>query len=78
MNKQMDVKMKVPCVLQDFIPFKATAQKVMRGHNIVAVGWARASNPHLHLNPPLKHTLNDYNGPTDRRTKPFIELCVRN
>ena len=25
MNEQTEVKMKVPCVLQDFIPFRATA-----------------------------------------------------
>ena len=33
-------------------------QQVTRGHNIVADGWAGASNPHPHPNPPptLKHT----------------------
>ena len=33
-------------------------RQVTRGHNIVADGWARASNPHPHPNPPntLKHT----------------------
>ena len=33
-------------------------QQVTRGHNIVADGWAGASNPHTHPNPPptLKHT----------------------
>ena len=35
-------------------------QQVTRGHNIVADGWAGASNPHPHPNPPppLKHTPN--------------------
>ena len=34
------------------------------GHNIVADGWAGASNPHLHPNPPptLKHTLKVIQG----------------
>ena len=33
-------------------------EQVTRGHNIVADGWAGASNPHPHPNPPLtlKHT----------------------
>ena len=33
-------------------------KRVTRGHNIVADGWARASNPHPHPNPAhtLKHT----------------------
>ena len=56
MNEQTDVKMTVFCVLQDFVPFRATAQEVMRGHNIVANGWAGASNPHLHLNPSQTYT----------------------
>ena len=74
-------------------------KQVTRGHNIVADGWAGASNPHPHPNPgpTLKHTqkvskrvvvnsitMTDRptNGPTDRptdgRTKPLIELRVRN
>ena len=33
-------------------------KQVTRGHNIVADGWAGASNPHPHPDPPptLKHT----------------------
>ena len=33
-------------------------EQVTRGHNIVADGWAGASNPYRHRNPPptLKHT----------------------
>ena len=76
-------------------------KQVTRGHNIVADGWAEASNPHPHLNPPptLKHTQKvsktlvfplfnsmttdrQTDGPTDQRTdgrtKPLIELRVRN
>ena len=63
-----------------------------RGHNIVADEWAVASNPHPPPNPPatLKHTLvfplfnsitmtnGQMDGPTDGRTKPLIELHVRN
>ena len=51
-NRQMD-KQKSPCVLQDFVPFGAAAQKkqLTRGYNIIADGWAGASNPHRHLNP---------------------------
>ena len=35
-----------------------TEDQVTRGHNIVADGWAGASNPQPHPNPPptLKHT----------------------
>ena len=35
-------------------------EQVTRGHNIVADGWAGASNPHLQPNPSptLKHTKN--------------------
>ena len=57
-------------------------EQVTRGHNIVADGWAGASNPRPHPNPPptLKHTQKsienarfptfklDDPGPTDRRT----------
>jgi len=73
-------------------------KQVTRGHNIVADGWAGASNPHPHPNPSptLKHTqkvsktlvfplfnsmtMTDKrtNGRTDGRTKPLIELRVRN
>ena len=74
----------------------ASAHKqVTRGHNIVADGWAGASNPHPHPNqgPTLKRaqkvsktlvfnsiTMTDQrtDGPTDGRTKPLIELRVRN
>ena len=56
------------------------------GHNIVADGWAGASNPHQHPNPPptLKHTQKEsktlvfplFNSisdwPTDGWTKPLI------
>ena len=62
-----------------------------RGHNIVADGWAGASNPHLdpthppttlkHLKRPLSYFLTRAHGRTDgrtdRRTKPLIELRVR-
>ena len=36
---------------------KERKKQVTRGHNIVADGWAGASNPHPHPNPPptLKH-----------------------
>ena len=69
-------------------------KQVTRGHNIVADGWAEASNPHPHPNPPptLKHTqkvsetlvftlfypITMTDGPTDQRTKPLIELRVLN
>ena len=64
-----------------------------RGHHVVADGWAGAPNPDPHLNshPTHKHTqkvsktlgfsffdliIKDWR--TDGRTKPFIELRVRN
>ena len=31
-------------------------EQVTRGHNIVADGWAGASNPHPHPMPPHQHT----------------------
>ena len=64
-----------------------------RGHNIVADGWAGASNPNPYLNPSstLKHTQKvsktlvfplfnsmTSDGPTDGQTKPLMEsLCQR-
>ena len=81
-------------------------QQVTRGHNIVADGWAGASNPHPHPMPPHQHTYpkkhlkcsffhfstralrtdrqadgrtnGQTDGWTDQRTKPLIELRVRN
>ena len=72
-------------------------KQVTRGHNIVADGWAGASNPHPHPypSPMLKHTqkvsktlvfplfnsmtMDQWtDGWTDGRTKPLIELRVRN
>ena len=70
----------------------------MRGHNIVADGWAEAGNPHAHPTPlstqthtqktsetlvfPLFDSCLRTDGPTDPRThgrtKPLIELRVRN
>ena len=66
---------------------KKEKKQVTPGHNIVADGWAGASNPHPHPNPPptLKHTqkvsktlvfpLFNSMTPdrrTDGRTKPLI------
>ena len=74
----------------------AQKKQVTRGHNIVAEGWAGASNPHLHPMPPTnthkKHlkrlffhfstcallTDGRTNRQTNGRTKPIIELRVRN
>ena len=68
-------------------------KQVTRGHNNVADGWAGASNPLANPNPPytLKRTQKVFNntsfptfrlmlmdGPTEGRTKPLIELRVRN
>ena len=69
-------------------------QQVTRGHNIVADGWAGASNPHPHPTPTPHLNLHkkylkcsffhfptqlpQTEGPTDRRIKPFIELRDRN
>ena len=69
-------------------------KQMTRGHNIVADGWAGASNPHPHSKSPTHMHKKDLersfptdvhrrtDGPTDqrtdRRTKPFTELCVRN
>ena len=60
-----------------------------QGHDIVADGWEGASNPHPHLNtqtftkvsktlvfPHFHHGWTD--GRIDGRTKPLIELRVRN
>ena len=67
-------------------------KQVTRGHNIVAEGWAGASNPYPHPNPPptLKHTqkvtktlvlplfnLMTSDGPTDGQTKRVVELRTR-
>ena len=68
-----------------------------RGHNIVADGWAGASNSHPHLTPiphtqtqkasktlvfslidSLTQTDGPTDGPTDGRTKPLVEVRVRN
>ena len=43
--------------------YKNDRKQVMRGHNIVADGWAGASNPHPHPkpHPPThKHTIKKY------------------
>ena len=57
--------------------------QVTRGHNIVADGWAGAANTHEKLLKCLfSHFLTRADGrtdkPTDQRTKPPIELRVRN
>ena len=68
-------------------------KQVTRGHNIVADGWAGASNPHPHPNPhptlkptqkvsktlvfPLFDSIT-MDGRTNGRTKPLVELRVRN
>ena len=36
--------------------FQDKLKQVTRGHNIVADGWAGASNPHPHPMPPHQHT----------------------
>ena len=62
-------------------------KQVTRGHNIVAEGWAGASNSHPH--PMLPHQNGRFStfrlvgygrtdGRTEGRTKPLIELRVRN
>ena len=54
-------------------------EQVTRGHNIVADGWAGASNPHplpmphthtqkKHLKRSFSHFSTRVHGPTDRRT----------
>ena len=65
----------------------------MQGHNIVADGWAGASNPHPDPTPInraskclLAHLLTHVQGPMDQRTdqqtdgqtKALIEMSVRN
>ena len=78
---------------------KQEYKQVMRGHNIVADGWAGASNPIHTPNPTLSHanihktyqkcsflnfstrsprTDGRTDGWTNGRTKPLIELRVRN
>ena len=68
-------------------------KQVTRDHEIVADGWAGASNPNPHPKSPthmhkkhlkrsFPHFFTHVHGPTDRptdgRTKPLIELRVRN
>ena len=67
--------------------FLLHSKQVTRGHNIVADGWAGASKPYSHSNPPptLKHTqkvsktlicsISTRSLQTDRRTKGPRDQC---
>ena len=66
---------------------KKESEQVTRGHNIVADGWAGASNPHPNLKPTHKHTsilkarfsafqLN-HHGPTDQRTNRPMDQQIK-
>ena len=79
-------------------PTHKHTQQVTRGHNIVADEWAGAANPHPHPTPHPSSFLTQIHtqkgskmlvfppfdscwrtdGQTDERTKPLIELRVRN